>query len=73
MATSITLSLRCQSKNLVPGPDGAPFMNVTLQTVNPESGTPPPFSSLTTTLAAADDTFVFGGMYSVTIADEPSK
>jgi hypothetical protein len=69
MATSITLTLRCQSKNLVSGPDGATLMNVSLQTVTVPGEIPPPYSALTTTVAEADDSFVLGNLYSITITE----
>jgi hypothetical protein len=70
MATTINLSLRCQSKNLIVGTDGANSVTVSLQSVV-QTGTPSmQSSSLTTTVLAAEDTFVMGNMYRVAITDD---
>jgi len=71
MATTLTLTLRCQSKNLMHSPDGTPLMNVSLQTVQ-EPGAMPPMSSVNAAMPMVDDTFVLGKLYTVAITDSPA-
>ena len=73
MATSLTLSFRCSTKNLTSIPatgetPAADAVNVNLQEVTLAPGFPPR-STLSVTLPMASDTFIMGGYYTVTVID----
>jgi acyl dehydratase len=71
VATSISLTLRCQNKMLVGGANNENLVTVGLQSVAAVSPVGPG-SSLSTTVAVADDTFVMGNLYNVAITDAPA-
>lgn len=75
MPTNLTVHLRCQSKNLIAAtPDNVKWVTVNLQSVTEMTPTTPAMqsSSMTTTVLAANDTFVMGNIYAVTIVDGPT-
>jgi len=73
MATSLTISFRCQNKNLasIPATGEAPAtdaVSINLQEVSAAPGFSPR-ASFSVTLPIASDTFVMGGYYTATVVD----